>query len=207
MAEKKIVAYIARHGTTKLNEENKFRGQLDTPLDDQGREDAVETAKFLADKPIGQAWTSDLSRAKDTAKIILKGRGIKATPTEGLRPLDSGKFAGKEKSDKNKQEMQFYHDHETVKIPGGESLENMHDRARKPLFKAFRTGLRTGKPSLVSAHSSIVHTVGELLHGDHKAALVEPGGVVAVYWDGKNFGVEPVFRPKDSGQKEEVYAS
>src|SRR5579885_2523768 len=94
----KTVAFIVRHGSTRLNDENKYRGQLDVSLDERGKREAKEVAEFLKNQQIGQAWTSDLRRAKDTAKEILKGRGLKAIPTEKLRPLDSGKFGERAKT-------------------------------------------------------------------------------------------------------------
>lgn len=200
----KTVAYVVRHGDTEFNDENKYRGQMDIPLNDNGKQDAKELAEILKDKPIGQAYTSDLSRARDTAREILKGRGIKATPVTALRPLDSGKFAGKSK-DKYKKEMDYYHKHTDKRIPGGESIDDLHNRSRRPLLRAFRAGVR-GKPSLISAHSSIVHSVGDLLHGDHEHALVHPGGMVEIIWDGKKFHAEPVFKAKDEN-KGDHYAS
>jgi broad specificity phosphatase PhoE len=207
MAENKdqVVAYIGRHGTTDLNKEDKYRGQKDVPLDAQGRQDAKDQAKFMADKPIGQAWTSNLSRSKDTAKEVLKGRGIKATPLASLMPLDAGKFTGKKKGD-HKEDMEYYHKHTDARIPGGESIDGMNKRTRSPLLKGLRAGVRTGKPSYFSAHSSVIHSLGNLLHGNHEHALVEPGGVVAVTFDGKKFHAKPVFKPKKEKQ-ESAYAS
>jgi broad specificity phosphatase PhoE len=181
---------------------------LDIPLDENGKQDAKDAAKFLADKEIGQAWTSPLSRSKDTAKTILKGRGIKAVSDNGLLPLDSGKLSGKNK-EKHKSEMDYYEAHPDETIPGGESLDDIHERARRPLLKAFRAGVRTGKPSLVSAHASILHVIGELLHGDHEAALAEPGGVIEISFDGKKFHAKPVFKAKEETKetKETQYAS
>jgi broad specificity phosphatase PhoE len=205
MADEKndqVVAYVVRHGTTKLNEENRYRGQKNVPLDDQGKKDAQEVTKFLADKPIGQAFSSPLSRATDTAKEVLKSRGIKATKSDALLPLDAGKFTGMKKDDA-KANMKYYHDHTDVRIPGGESIDGMHKRVRPILFKAIRAGIRTGKPSLISAHSSVIHSLGAILHDDHKAALVEPGGVVEITWNGKTFDAKPVLKPK---QETEVSA-
>ncbi|HZS43339.1 MAG TPA: histidine phosphatase family protein [Candidatus Paceibacterota bacterium] len=199
----KTVAFIVRHGSTRLNDENKYRGQLDVPLDERGKREAKEVAEFLKNQPIGQAWTSDLRRAKDTAKEILKGRGLKAIPTEKLRPLDSGKFAGKSK-DEYKEQMEYYHEHPEEKIPGGESINGANNRMRKPLLKAFRAGLR-GKPSLVSAHASVIHSAGHLLHNNHKAALVKPGGAVKVIYDGEKFKARPIFKAKMEDEKH--YAS
>lgn len=200
----KTVAYVVRHGDTELNDENKYRGQMDIPLNDEGKEDAEELAELLKDKSIGQAFTSPLSRATETARAILKGRGLEAVMVPDLLPLDSGKFSGQSK-DKHKKEMQFYHEHTDERIPGGESIDELHDRSRRPLLKAFRAGVR-GEPSLISAHSSIVHSVGDLLHNDHESALVHPGGMVEIIWDGKKFHAVPMFKAKDEN-KGDHYAS
>lgn len=207
MAEK-TVAYVVRHGTTDLNNEDKYRGQLNIPLDEKGKQDAEELREFLKDKEIGKAWTSDLSRASNTAKTILQGRNIPATRDADLRPLDAGKFAGKKKSE-YKDEMKKYQDDTSKKIPGGESIDNLHKRNRRPLLKAMRAGLH-GKPSLVSTHSSVIHSLGHILHGKHDHALVEPGGAVAVNWDGKKFNAKAVLKPKKKLSKAETnpeYAS
>lgn len=207
MPDEQIIAYVGRHGTTDLNKEDKYRGQKDVPLDEQGREDAKAQAEFMADKEIGQAWTSPLSRARDTAKEVLKDRGIKPSVTEALLPIDAGKYTGEKKSDYAEQ-MKYYHEHTDIPIPGGESIDGMNDRVRRPLFRGLRVALRTGKPSFFSAHSSVIHSLGHLLHEDHKAALVEPGGVVMVTFDGKRFSAVPVFKPKKEEEKEETaYAS
>jgi broad specificity phosphatase PhoE len=200
-----VIAYIGRHGTTELNKEDRYRGQKDIPLDDQGRQDAKDQAEFLKDKPIGQAWTSPLSRAKDTAKEVLNGRGIKAAPVQALLPLHAGKYTGAKKSD-NKEQMKYYHEHTDIPIPGGESIDDINTRSRRPLLKGFRVALKTGKPSYFSVHSSIIHSLGQLLHNDHKHALVEPGGVVAVTFDGKRFHATPVFKPKKESE-DTAYAS
>jgi broad specificity phosphatase PhoE len=209
MSEEQVVAYVGRHGTTALNKEDRYRGQKDVPLDDQGKQEAQEQAEFLANKPIGQAWSSDLSRAKDTAKAVLKGRNIKATPLESLRPLDAGKYTGQKKKD-HEQDMKYYHEHTDERIPGGDSIDGMNKRVSRPLLRAMRAGLRTGKPSYLSAHSSVIHSLGHLLHNNHKAALVEPGGVVAVVFDGKKFYAVPVLKPKKEEAQEgaeSAYAS
>jgi len=209
MADKKTVAYIVRHGTTDLNAQDKYRGQIDTPLDSKGKKDAEDLRKWFKDKKIGKAWTSDLARAKDTANTILQGKKTPATRSGDLRPLDAGDLAGKPKDAKHKAIMQKYQDDTSKTIPGGESIDNLHSRTRRPLFQAFRAGLK-GDPSLVSTHSSVIHSVGHHLHDNHEAALVEPGGVVEVTWDGKKFHAKPVFKPKTKkaeAEKNPEYAS
>ncbi len=200
-----IVGYVGRHGDTVLNDQDRYRGQSDVPLNEKGKQDAKDQADFMADKEIGQAWTSPLSRAKDTAKQVLKGRGIRASVSDNLLPIDVGKYTGEKKQD-HADQMKYYHEHTDIPIPGGESIDEMNARVRKPLFKGFRVALRTGKPSFFSAHSSVIHSLGHLLHEDHKAALVEPGGVVAVTFDGKKFNATPIFRSKKE-KDDTAYAS
>lgn len=126
-----------------------------------------------------------------------------------MRPLDAGDLAGKPKNAKYKALMKKYQDDTSKVIPGGESIDNLHTRSRRPLMKAFHAGLK-GKPSLLSTHSSIIHSMGHVLHDDHEYALVEPGGVVEVSWDGKKFNSKPVFKPKkklEKGETNPEYAS
>ena len=44
----KILIYALRHGSTHLNEDNKFRGWIDVPLDENGKDEALEAGRFLA---------------------------------------------------------------------------------------------------------------------------------------------------------------
>ena len=95
------VMYALRHGSTTLNEDNKFRGWLNPDLDNQGIADARDAAKFLKDKGIKRIFCSDLSRARETAQIVAKELGITVvTPDEALRPWNIGELAGKDKDEK-----------------------------------------------------------------------------------------------------------
>ena len=68
--------YIVRHGETDWNKARKIQGQSDIPLNAFGRHLARETAKGLADVHFDLCFTSPLSRAKETARIILEGRDV-----------------------------------------------------------------------------------------------------------------------------------
>ena len=68
--------YIVRHGETDWNKARKIQGRSDIPLNEFGRHLARETAKGLADVHFDLCFTSPLSRAKETAQIILDGRDV-----------------------------------------------------------------------------------------------------------------------------------
>lgn len=66
--------YLCRHGSTEFNQggvgHDKVRGWLDVPLDEKGWRDAAVLANVLSSKPLVAIFTSDLTRATDTAEEI-----------------------------------------------------------------------------------------------------------------------------------------
>ena len=66
--------YMVRHGETDWNKAKKVQGRADIPLNAYGRELAEKTAEGLRGIPFDLAYTSPLSRAKETAQIVLQGR-------------------------------------------------------------------------------------------------------------------------------------
>lgn len=193
-----------------FNDAGKFRGLVNAPLDPKGVKEVEDAREFLQGQPIGSAYSSDLDRAKDSAHILLgKGKKVKTMPS--LRPIDVGALSGESK-DENKDLIEYLQNHPDQHFPGdGQSIDEFNKQSRKPLLMALRAGLRNEDPSLVATHASVIHSLGKLLHDDHKAALVKPGGIVEVTWDGKQFNARPVFRPKEPEElddhKENVYAS
>ena len=62
--------YLVRHGTTEYGVKGYTTGHKDIPLNEIGREQAQSTAEYLIDKGITKIFSSSLSRASETAKII-----------------------------------------------------------------------------------------------------------------------------------------
>lgn len=68
MAE--VEFYIIRHGETLLNKLRKAQGLTDSPLTAYGIQSAVKLKQALCNIKFFAAYSSDLSRAYNTAKII-----------------------------------------------------------------------------------------------------------------------------------------
>ncbi|CAE6359107.1 unnamed protein product [Rhizoctonia solani] len=68
---KDLLVYIVRHGETNENRLGIIQGQMDTQLNDAGREQAKITGRSLKDVHFVKAYSSDSSRAADTARAIV----------------------------------------------------------------------------------------------------------------------------------------
>ena len=84
-----------RHGETAWNVDTRIQGQLDVPLNETGRWQAGRLARALADEPLAAVYTSDLARARETARALVHGRGVALRPDTGLRERGFGRFEGR----------------------------------------------------------------------------------------------------------------
>lgn len=64
--------YFIRHALSELNKSGHFAGITDTPLTDEGRQQAKDVAQQIKDLDIDLIVSSPLSRALETAQIIAK---------------------------------------------------------------------------------------------------------------------------------------
>src|SRR5436309_3671247 len=76
---------LVRHGETTWNAEQRIQGQLDAELSPRGREQAAGVARFLAAKPIAAIYSSDLSRARETAAVIAAAVSLPVQLAPGFR--------------------------------------------------------------------------------------------------------------------------
>ncbi|MGB0588951.1 MAG: histidine phosphatase family protein [Myxococcota bacterium] len=88
--------YLVRHGLTAWNRRRVCQGQTDVPLADEGRAQAVALAERLASTGFDAAWSSDLSRARETAEIVLQGRDLELNISEDLREMSFGQWEGQD---------------------------------------------------------------------------------------------------------------
>lgn len=90
---KKMKLIIIRHGETNHNKERICQGQLDTDLSIEGIEQAKKLGKRFKETKINFCYSSDLKRAKNTAKEILKyHEDIKLILDKRIRERNFGKL-------------------------------------------------------------------------------------------------------------------
>ena len=91
--------YLARHGETAWNSEQRWQGQTDIALNANGRAQALALAARLhrlgIARGIARIIASDLSRARETAEIVARHLGAGAVALDpGLRERGYGVFEG-----------------------------------------------------------------------------------------------------------------
>ena len=92
MTASRIIVW--RHGRTPWNVENRFQGQADIGLDEVGRDQAARAAAALAALGPAVLWSSDLSRARDTAEALAGLTGLPVTTDRRLREIHVGTWEG-----------------------------------------------------------------------------------------------------------------
>ena len=89
------VLFLARHGETAWNFEERWQGQTDIVLNARGRAQAQALAERLAGREITHIVASDLARARETAEIVAAHLGIPGVGVDaGLRERGYGVFEG-----------------------------------------------------------------------------------------------------------------
>jgi broad specificity phosphatase PhoE len=86
--------YLARHGESDWNAENRFQGHTDRPLTELGRRQAELLAGEVAGLPLAAVYTSPLRRCAETAEIVAGTLGVEPILEPALCEVDVGSWAG-----------------------------------------------------------------------------------------------------------------
>ncbi|KAH7107677.1 phosphoglycerate mutase-like protein [Auriculariales sp. MPI-PUGE-AT-0066] len=92
-----VRVFIIRHGETNENANHIIQGQLDTMLNEAGIKQARFCHDALKDTRFCAAFSSDLQRAVDTARIILESQpDVQLQAVEALRERHMGELQGRQ---------------------------------------------------------------------------------------------------------------
>jgi len=121
--------YLIRHAQSEANIGD-FHSDIDTPLTGIGKEQAERTGKFFRDKKVDIILSSDALRAIDTTKIISKYVDSKIIYLHSLREIDHGIYAGKKRTDAEKQRILSGEDKIDFRPLNGENFIDLYQRAK-----------------------------------------------------------------------------
>jgi probable phosphoglycerate mutase len=85
---------VLRHGRTSWNATGRFQGQADIGLDERGLAQAEQAAKVLGELAPVAVYSSDLSRARQTAEPLAHARGLPVVTDARLREIHVGSWEG-----------------------------------------------------------------------------------------------------------------
>jgi len=86
--------YLVRHGRTDWNDKELIQGHTDTKLNLEGKDSAKKLAKSFKNIKFDKIYSSDLSRAKQTAEIIALEHKLAVETTTALRERFFGNIEG-----------------------------------------------------------------------------------------------------------------
>jgi probable phosphoglycerate mutase len=154
--------WLIRHGITEHNRNGRIQGQLDVPLSDQGRRQVHELAKRLRPGMIQAIYSSDLSRAKETAEIIARAIKLKVEEYRpDLREICFGRWQGHSRAEVAElypEELAKWQADHTYSAPhGGESFAQMTARGWQAVQEIAAS--HPGQTVAVVAHGALIKGV------------------------------------------------
>src|SRR5215218_5227664 len=154
---------LARHGQSDWNLKNLFTGWKDPGLTDLGIEEARNAGRRLKEMGVqfDIAFTSDLSRAQRTCKLILEEIGqpdLKTIANLALNERDYGDLSGLNKDDARakwgEEQVHVWRRSYDVPPPGGESLKDTLARTLPYFVQEILPCVLRGERTLVAAHGN-----------------------------------------------------
>lgn len=141
--------FVFRHAETVDNFNRIFSGRRDSPLTPNGIKQAKKLAKKLKDKRLDIAYTSPLTRCKDTLKeVLFYHPSVEVVEESLLTERDYGELSGTSKSElmeKNFELAVKYRRAFDFPPPGGESLKDVKEKRVYPFCQRITDELKTQK--------------------------------------------------------------
>ena len=165
-----------RHGQTDANLQGVLQGHLDTPLGEKGRAQARAAAERLKHEKFDLFYTSDLSRAYETAQIIGRVLGMEPVPLTELREWHLGTLEGRPHSELRTEypdiiESFRFDRADDIAVPGGESRKEFFTRIAACLDRLRREN--PGARILFVSHGGSLRAVYR-----HIAGEIAPGRLI-----------------------------
>lgn len=180
------VLYLVRHGETVWNREQRYQGQQDIPLSEQGILQGQAVAQYFRNQIVDAVFSSDLSRAYQTATLIAQPHGLQVKQEVNLREYCFGVWEGLNRAEVKDRYHDLYKRRQkdiNTEIPGGESAHQM--LARINIF--LEQIIKSDYSSVVAvAHGGsiraiVAHVLGLELTKSFRLKL-DNSGVTSINW-------------------------
>ena len=177
--EAQVTIFLTRHGKTLFNTEHRVQGWCDTPLTEDGIAVAENLGLGLKDAGItfDAAYSSDLGRQRDTARLVLDNLGLtdmEVRENRNLRETCFGSWEG---------ELESVRDAAYCEIAGTESVYEIYPQGS--LFQditvqtdttGLAESLETAQTRFLAALNEIAETA--IANGEKNVLVVSSGGII-----------------------------
>jgi alpha-ribazole phosphatase len=123
---------LVRHGLTEWNDDGRFQGQADIPMNPTGSQQVQALANRLSKEALDLIYTSDLQRTIETARAVAAFHTCPMIVDTRLREIRFGKWEGKTYAEIARDDSETLHAWETrspqASGPGGETLAQLAGR-------------------------------------------------------------------------------
>jgi len=182
---------LLRHGESQWNLENRFTGWVDVPLSPRGIQEAKNAGEKLRSFTFNRAFTSVLTRATETLRLVLEAIGQTNIPIERDKALNErmyGELQGLNKADTAKkygeEQVKIWRRSYDIAPPGGESLKDTADRVLPYYETRIKPYILQGETILISAHGNSLRALVMHLEQLSKEQVLElniPTGAPLLY--------------------------
>jgi len=201
--------YLVRHGETDWNKKLRIQGQADIPLNRTGRMQAEVAATYLSSIQFDAVFSSPLSRARETAEIIIKDEKIPIYIDERLKEISYGICEGLPL--RLIHFCPFLRLHAYFKKPecyippkGGETIQELKNRCRSFLEEKIMPLEETYDNVLISCHGALIRAMiciaTSLPNGDFWKGK-EQGNCAVTIMECKNQKIELIEEAIDTYEK------
>ena len=170
--------YFTRHGETEWNLVRRMQGQMNSPLTELGKEQAVWLEARLAGKAFTRIYTSPTGRAKETALIINRALDVEVVEDDRLKEIFLGDWEGKLIDEIDKEFPQennaFWNEPDTFHMEGKEDFQDVRNRAGQFFEEIIKK--HGDEKILVVAHAIILKGMLNYIKGES----------VSEYWEGRH---------------------
>lgn len=211
---KTITFYLIRHGETLFNERGLAQGWCDSPLTEEGVEQAEALGEGLKDVDLVAVYSSVSERAMDTANAALKDRDLPLNLSEDLKEMNFGSLEaepnellwGEHFKDLEKRLTDGWVDE------GGESYAILGERMLNALNVAAEENKNNGGNILISTHGmsilALIQKLDQKAYNDFMATGatgLDNCSVTIVEWNDGEYTVKTINDTsyRDNGMKQE----
>lgn len=175
-----VTFYVVRHGETEANRNGVLQGHLDVPLSSEGLRQARAAGRALAGVEFDAVYSSDLCRARETARAILEGRQCELVLDRRLREINLGSLSGLT-GEEARERFPEYHarlakdPYYTRRPGGGESRMDLRERVASALDDIYEWNkAKEGACVAIVSHGGVINAILNIA----KAGVDWPGFTV-----------------------------